>query len=128
MYRGKGQGQGSTHALVFLRQGRQAQFQDAFEEPVASKHRRVRYIRRGSERRSVGAPFFEFQERFLAERAQLLLGPSAGIVEHETTRLAIELFFFEKLRDAHGFDGLASRMCEEEGQTCLLECRNAELV
>jgi len=98
----------SRAALVLLRQGRQAQFQDAFEEPVAS--------------------FFEFQERFLGEGAQLLFGPSAGIVEHETTRLAIEFFFFKELRDAHGFNGLASRMCEEESETFLLECWNAELV
>ena len=77
---------------------------------------------------SVGAPFFEFQERFLAEGAQLLFGPSAGIVEYETTRLAVEFFFFEELRDAHGFDRLAGRVCEKESETFLLECWNTELV
>lgn len=124
------QGLGRTHALVLLGQRRQAEFQDAFEEPVASGKKKkdlgVRYSKKRARR--FCAPFFEFQECFLAECAQLFFGPSAGIVEHETTRLAIEFLFLEELCDAHGFDRFSGRVSEEEGQTFLLECRNAELM
>jgi hypothetical protein len=51
----------------------------------------------------------------LAERAELLLGPSARIVEDKAAGLAVKIILFEELSYSHSFYGLASGMGKEEG-------------
>ena len=98
----------TTHALVLLRDLDEAELEDALEEP--------------------GAALLQLEKRRLAEGAELVLGPAAGVVEHEAARLAVELFLVEELRDAHRLERAPRRVREQERQALGLQRGHVQLV